>query len=112
METENSSQTSIYYEPLKLYMIDTRKHYLLASNKDSLETLLESQSKQLRKVLMELTAEYDLIIRESTIKKKLIDEYNKKINMLQLANSNLEKKQEEKKELNTNLQEGLEIKKK
>ena len=111
METENSSQTSNYYEPLRRYMIDTRKHYLLASNKDSLESLLKNESEQLRKVLMDLKAEYDLIIRESTIKKQLIDEYNKKINMLQIANSNLEKKQEEKKELTSNLQEGLEIKK-
>ena len=111
METEKSSQTSNYYEPSNRYMIDTRKHYLLASNKDSLESLLKNQSEQLRKVLMDLKAEYDLIIRESTFKKKIIEEYNKKINMLQKADSTLEKKQEEKKELNANLQEGLEIKK-
>ena len=111
METEKSSQTSNYYEPSNRYMIDTRKHYLLASNKDSLESLLKNQSEQLRKVLMDLKAEYDLIIRESTLKKKLIEEYNKKINMLQKADSTLEKKQEEKKELTANLQEGLEIKK-
>ena len=111
METEKSSQTSNYYEPSNRYMIDTRKHYLLASNKDSLESLLKKQSEQLRKVLMDLKAEYDLIIRESTFKKKIIEEYNKKINMLQKADSTLEKKQEEKKELTANLQEGLEIKK-
>ena len=111
METEKSSQTSNYYEPSNRYMIDTRKHYLLASNKDSLESLLKNQSEQLHKVLMDLKAEYDLIIRESTLKKKLIEEYNKKINMLQKADSTLEKKQEEKKELTANLQEGLEIKK-
>jgi len=111
MESENSIQTSKYYVPSNRYMIDTRKHYLLASNKDSLDSLLQNQSEQLRKVLMDLKAEYDLIIRESTVKKKLIDEYNKKINMLQKADSTLEKKQEEKKELTANLQEGLEIKK-
>ena len=111
METEKSSQTSNYYEPSNRYMIDTRKHYLLASNRDSLESLLKNQSEQLRKVLMDLKAEYDLIIRESTFKKKIIEEYNKKINMLQKADSTLEKKQEEKKELTANLQEGLEIKK-
>ena len=59
METEKSSQTSNYYEPSNRYMIDTRKHYLLASNKDSLESLLKNQSEQLRKVLMDLKAEYD-----------------------------------------------------
>ena len=111
MDTEKSSQSSNYFEPSNRYMIDTRKHYLLASNKDSLESLLKNQSEQLHKVLMDLKAEYDLIIRESTLKKKLIEEYNKKINMLQKADSTLEKKQEEKKELTANLQEGLEIKK-
>jgi hypothetical protein len=78
-------------------MVDTRKHYLLASNTDSLESLLKNQSEQLLKVLIELKSEYDLIMRESTVKKHLIEEYTKKINMLQKANSNLEKKQEEQK---------------
>ena len=74
METEKSSQTPKYCEPSNSYMIDTRKLYLLASNKDSSESLLK---KQLRKILMDLKAEYDLIIRESTLKKKLIEEYKK-----------------------------------
>ena len=77
METEKSSQTPKYCEPSNSYMIDTRKLYLLASNKDSSESLLKKQNKQLRKILMDLKAEYDLIIRESTLKKKLIEEYKK-----------------------------------
>ena len=111
METERTSQITNNIDTSNRYMIDTRKHYLLASNKESLESLLQNQSEQLLKVLVELKSEYDLIIRESTIKKQLIDEYNKKINMLQKANSNFEKKQEEKKELTANIQEGVEIKK-
>ena len=115
METTRSSQLSqpesVKFDPSTRYMVDTRKHYLLASNTDSLESLLKNQSEQLLKVLIELKSEYDLIIRESTVKKHLIEEYTKKINMLQKANSNLEKKQEEQKELSDNIREGIEKKK-
>ena len=115
METTRSSQLSqpesVKFDSSTRYMVDTRKHYLLASNTDSLESLLKNQSEQLLKVLIELKSEYDLIIRESTVKKHLIEEYTKKINMLQKANSNLEKKQEEQKELSDNIREGIEKKK-
>ena len=93
------------------YMLDTRKHYLLASNKDSLDTLFASQKEELTKVLVHLKSAYDLIIRESAVKKELIEEYNKKIFMLQKANNNYEKKQEEKKEESDNIKDGLDIKK-
>ena len=115
METTRSSQLSqpesVKFDSSTRYMVDTRKHYLLASNTDSLESLLKNQSEQLLKVLIELKSEYDLILRESTVKKHLIEEYTKKINMLQKANSNLEKKQEEQKELSDNIREGIEKKK-
>ena len=115
METTRSSQLSqpesVKFDSSTRYMVDTRKHYLLASNTDSLESLLKNQSEQLLKVLIELKSEYDLIMRESTVKKHLIEEYTKKINMLQKANSNLEKKQEEQKELSENIREGIEKKK-
>ena len=71
METEKSSQTPNYCEPSNSYMIDTRKHYLLASNKDSSKSLLKNQSEQLRKILMDLKAEYDLIIREEKINRRI-----------------------------------------
>ena len=71
METEKSSQTPKYCEPANSYMIDTRKLYLLASNKDSSESLLKNQSEQLRKILMDLKAEYDLIIREEKINRRI-----------------------------------------
>ena len=111
METDKTSQIANNIDTSSRYMLDTRKRYLLASNKDSLESLLQNQSEQLLKVLVDLKSEYDLIIRESTVKKQLIEEYTKKINMLQKANSNFEKRQEEKKELNATIQEGVEIKK-
>jgi hypothetical protein len=93
------------------YMLDTRKHYLLASNTESLQTLMQKQRSDLTNVLIELKSEYDLITRESSVKKQLIEEYNKKITMLQKANSSNEKIHEEKKETSRNIKEGIEIKK-
>ena len=93
------------------YMLDTRKHYLLASNTESLQTLMQKQRNDLTNVLIELKSEYDLITRESSVKKQLIEEYNKKITMLQKANSSNEKIHEEKKETSRNIKDGIEIKK-
>ena len=90
---------------------DNRKHYLLASNTESLQSLLEKQKEDLTKVLIELKSEYDLIMRESSVKKQLIEEYNKKISMLEKSNKNNEKKQEEKKETARFMKDGIELKK-
>ena len=90
---------------------DTRKQYLLASNTESLQTLIENQKEELTRVLIELKSEYDLLTRESATKKQLIEEYNKKINMIQKANTANEKKQEEKKESTNHIKEGIELKK-
>ena len=117
METGDQNQIShIDYQELNnnassRYMEDTRKHYLLASNTESLQSLMDNQKEELTNVLIELKSEYDLITRESSIKKQLIEEYNKKIIMLQKANINNKKKQEEKKETTRNLKEGIDIKK-
>ena len=93
------------------YMQDTRKQYLLASNKESLQMLLDNQKEELTRVLIELKSEYDLLTRESHIKKELIDEYNKKINMIQVANETNEKKQEAQKDSTNHIKEGIELKK-
>ena len=117
METENSKTLSKmdYDERNKnassRYMEDTRKQYLLASNTESLLTLIENQKEELTRVLIELKSEYDLLTRESATKKQLIEEYNKKINMIQKANTANEKKQEEKKESTNHIKEGIELKK-
>ena len=87
METENSKTLSkMDYEERNKnassrYMEDTRKQYLLASNTESLQTLIENQKEELTRVLIELKSEYDLLTRESATKKQLIEEYNKKINI-------------------------------
>ena len=117
METENSKTLSKmdYDERNKnassRYMEDTRKQYLLASNTESLQTLIENQKEELTRVLIELKSEYDLLTRESATKKQLIEEYNKKINMIQKDNTDNEKKQEEKKESTNHIKEGIELKK-
>ena len=117
METEDKKELSPedYLERNKnassRYMEDSRKKYLLASNTESLQTLMEKQQDELTRVLIELKSEYDLLTRESSIKKQLIDEYNKKINMIQHANNVNEKKQEEKKEATNHIKEGIELKK-
>ena len=117
METENEKmEREKEYEERKnnassRYMEDTRKQYLLASNNESLQALIENQEEELTRVLIELKSEYDLMTRELHIKKELIDEYNKKINMIQTANSTNERKQEEQKESTNHLKECIELKK-
>ena len=104
METENNNlNRGTNYEERKnnatsRYMEDTRKQYLLASNNESLQALIENQEEELTRVLIELKTEYDLLTRESIIKKELIEEYNKKINMIEAANNANVRRQEEKKD--------------
>ena len=117
METEKEKlKKSENYEerknnPTSRYMEDTRKQYLLASNNESLMALIENQKEELTRVLIELKTEYDLLTRESIIKKDLIEEYNKKINMIEVANNANIKKQEEKKESTNYIKECIEKKK-
>ena len=117
METENEKLVKHEeYEARKnnassRYMEDTRKQYLLASNNESLQALIENQEEELTRVLIELKSEYDLLTRESIIKEELIDEYNKKINMIQHANNVNERRQEEQKESTNHLKECIELKK-
>ena len=117
METENEkARKGVDYEDRKnnassRYMEDTRRQYLLASNNESLLTLIEKQKEELTRVLIELKTEYDLLTRESIIKKELIEEYNKKINMIEAANNSNIKKQEEKKESTNYIKECIELKK-
>ncbi len=116
METERNQLTVEDYEERNRnassrYMEDSRRQYLLASNTESLQALTEKQQDELTRVLIELKSEYDLLTRETSTKKKLIEEYNKKINMIQHANNVNEKKQEEKKESTNHIKEGIELKK-
>ena len=117
METEKAKYQSLEnYEERKnnassRYMIDTRKQYLLASNNESLIALIENQQEELSRVLIELKTEYDLLTRESNIKKELIEEYNKKINMIEVANNANVRKQEEKTESTNYIKDCIVLKK-
>ena len=117
METEKAKYQSLEnYEERKnnassRYMVDTRKQYLLASNNESLIALIENQQEELSRVLIELKTEYDLLTRESNIKKELIEEYNKKINMIEVANNANVRKQEEKTESTNYIKDCIVLKK-
>mgnify|MGYP004449753253 CR=1 FL=1 len=120
METEKKQQKKSTnradYEERKKnaqprYMDEARKKYLLASSKESLQMLIESQKEELTHVLIELKSEYDLLTRESIIKKQLIEEYDKKIKMIEKANESNTRKQEEQKATTENIKEGIDIKK-
>ena len=118
METENTKiVTEAEYEARKnnassRYMDEARRKYLLASSKESLQTLIENQEEELTRVLIEFKSEYDLLTRELLIKKELIDEYNKKINMIQHANNVNERKQEDQKDSTDHLNRCIDLKKK
>ena len=74
METEDKKDLSPedYLERNKnassRYMEDSRKKYLLASNTESLQTLMEKQQDELTRVLIELKSEYDLLTRRKVIR--------------------------------------------
>ena len=120
METESKQQKKSTnradYEERKKnaqarYMEDTRKQYLLASSKESLQMLIERQREELTRVLIELKSEYDLLTRESHIKSDLIKEYDIKIKMIQTANDTNQRKQDDQKETTEQIKEGIDLKK-
>ena len=120
METESKQQKKSTnradYEERKKnaqarYMEDTRKQYLLASSKESLQMLIERQREELTRVLIELKSEYDLLTRESHIKEGLIKEYDIKIKMIQTANDTNQRKQDDQKETTEQIKEGIDLKK-
>ena len=120
METESKQQKKSTnradYEERKRnaksrYLEDTRKQYLLASSKESVEMLIERQREELSCVLIELKSEYDLLRRESDIKSRLIKEYDIKIKMIKTANDTNTRKQDDQKETTEQIKEGIELKK-
>ena len=87
------------------YLTDTKKHYLLASSQESLDMLLNSQNAELTRILISLKSEHDQITLESNNIQRMLDEYDKKINMLLMANESL-KSEEEKIKQNFEFMEG------
>ena len=87
------------------YLTDTKKHYLLASSHESMDMLLNSQNAELTRILISLKSEHDQITLESNKIQNMLNEYDKRINMLLMANENL-KIEEEKIKKNFEFMEG------
>jgi len=82
------------------YMIDTRKQYNLASNKDSIEAYKTQQINELTKILIMYKSEYDNLIRQRIKKTEDSIELEKKIKMLEKVDNQIQKKLQRAKSLN------------
>ena len=65
------------------YYDDTRKHYYLASNKESITVLLENQAKELTDILVDYKNKFNIMIRERQKKADESNKLDKKINRIQ-----------------------------
>ena len=82
------------------YMIDNRKQYNLASNKDSIEAYKTQQINELTKILIMYKSEYDNLIRQRIKKTEDSIELEKKIKMLEKVDNQIQKKLQRAKSLN------------
>ncbi len=65
------------------YYDDNRKHYYLASNKESIAVLLQNQEKELTNILVDYKNEFNIMIREKQKKAEESNKLDKKINRIQ-----------------------------
>jgi len=93
------------------YLTEGKKHYLLASSEESLQALKENQNAELTKVLISLKSEHDAITLESDKIQRQIDEYDKKIKMIQLAEEASKAEEEQQKKQLKFMNEGISAKK-
>ena len=93
------------------YLTEGQKHYLLASSEESLQALKENQNAELTKVLISLKSEHDAITLESDKIQRQIDEYDKKIKMIQLAEEASKAEEEQQKKQLEFMNEGISAKK-
>ena len=93
------------------YLTKGKKHYLLASSEESLQALKENQNAELTKVLISLKSEHDAITLESDKIQRQIDEYDKKIKMIQLAEEASKAEEEQQKKQLEFMNEGISAKK-
>ena len=94
------------------YMTSEKKRYYLASADENIQMLINQQKEELTRVLIELKSQYDKLTKETSIKKREIDELDKKIAMLELMDSKTKKKFDEVNSNNENMKNAIEIKKK
>ena len=93
------------------YLTEAKKCYLLASSEESLQALMDNQNAELTRVLISLKSEHDHITLETNKIQRMIDEYDKKIQMIQQADElSKEKEEKQKKEIEF-MNEGINAKK-
>ena len=80
------------------YLTSKKKQYLLASNQESIQQLIENQTEQLTNILIQQKSEYDKLTRESNQKKEASELLDKKIKALQGMDEKTKKKAKENKE--------------
>ena len=93
------------------YLTEGKKRYLLASSEESLQALKENQNAELTKVLISLKSEHEAITLESDKIQRQIDEYDKKIKMIQLAEEASKAEEEQQKKQLEFMNEGISAKK-
>ena len=67
------------------YLTEQKKRYLLASSQESLQALLDTQQNELTRVLITLKSEHDQLTLETHKIQSMIEEYDKRILMLESA---------------------------
>ena len=100
-EIEEEKNVSTYDEENKggsRYLTSKKKQYLLASNQESIQQLIENQTEQLTNILIQQKSEYDKLTRESNQKKEASELLDKKIKALQGMDEKTKKKAKENKE--------------
>ena len=75
------------------YLTQEKKRYLLASNTDSVQQLIENQINELTNILIEKKSEYDKLTRESKIKVQQTELLEKKIKAIQEIDVKIKKEQ-------------------
>ena len=80
------------------YLTEGKKQYLLASSEESLQALEEGQKAELTRVLIAFKSEDDQLTLEMKKIERMLDEYDKRIAMLQSADEAAKKEEEKQKQ--------------
>ncbi len=88
-----------------------KKQYFLASNQESLQSLIDNQNAELTRVLIELKSEHDQLNLETSRVQNMIDEYDKRIAMLQSADESTKAEEEKQKSNFEFMDKGINAKK-
>ena len=91
--------------------LEGKKQFLLASNQESLQSLLDNQNAELTRVLIELKSEHDQLNLEISRVQNMIDEYDKRITMLQSADESTKAEEEKQKSYFEFMDKGISAKK-